>query len=92
MKTKFKVGDYILYKVGRINLIGKVVDIDTNGYLATVFSTPLDIFHDLEGLCQDKYGFLAHQEHATLVVADTKINRVLYPNYEPIKNGFLIER
>jgi hypothetical protein len=89
--SKFKVGDYILFSEGRINLIGKVVDIENDGILSTVFSTPLDIFHDLGGLCQDKYGFWAHPEYATLVVADTKINRVLYPDYKP-KEGFLIAR
>jgi hypothetical protein len=90
--SKFKVGDYILYEVGNISGMGQILRIEDEGELAVKFNVRNDnYFHDLGGLCEDRYGYWVHPKDAKKVVADTKINKALYSDYEQ-KDGFLIER
>jgi hypothetical protein len=90
--SKFKVGDYILFKQGVLSGIGEVLLIEDDGELAVKFNVKnYDYFHNLGGLCKDRYGYWVHPKYAKKVIADTKINRVLYPDYKP-KEGFLIAR
>jgi hypothetical protein len=90
--SKFKVGDYILFTEGQINLVGEILRIENGGDLAVKFNTRNNnIFHDLQGLCERGYGYWVNPKDAKKVVADTKINKALYPDYKQ-KDGFLIER
>jgi len=90
--SKFKVGDYILFEEGIISLVGQVLRVESDGDLAVKFTTRNNnIFHDLEGLCERGCGYWIEPKYAKKVVADNKLNRVLYPDYET-KEGFLIAR
>jgi len=88
--SKLKVGDYILFEEGLISLVGQILKIEDGGELAVKFNTKNNnIFHDLAGLCERGYGYWVQPRYTKKVVADNKLNRVLYPDYKP-KDGFLI--